>query len=229
MIIFGSRTFIDGPLCQCVYQIDASIVSTQIKLKIVHRRASESSASTTAIRHQFTHYYYLSFSHFIFNFISFRGYRLITHTHHSNPTEHTHQNQQHIVSGVSGFDSSGHGHYYANNNNNNQNPAQSPYYQQQPPLPSTNPHQQSPPRPFQHPSQAPNAPQYNTHHQPQSYGSQSSSGSGNAGYGSSGTNYNSNKGGSSYAGGWNYVNGNDRNNQHQSQTGYGQDKDTPQR
>lgn len=192
----------------------------------IHQTENSSDPNPTEIVHPPTQHIFIHFISvcfrlcFLFQF-HFVG-RLIEHTR-------THRNQH--ISGVSGFDSSGHGHYYANNQNN---PAQSPYHQQQPSLPSSNPHQQSPPRPFQHSSQTPNAPppQYNTHHPQQSYGSQSNSESGNSGIG--GSSYNSNKGGSSaYAGGWNYVSGNDRNNQHHSQANYGhgqgQDKDTPQR
>lgn len=80
MIIFEFRTFIDEPLCQCVYQTDASIVSTQIKLKIVHTCANHPPAQRPSDTNLLI-IIICVFLNFIFNFISFRGYRLIAHTH----------------------------------------------------------------------------------------------------------------------------------------------------
>lgn len=117
-------------------------------------------------------------------------------------------------SGVSGFDSTGHGHYFASYPNSHNNNAQ-------PSLPQS-PHQQAPPRPIgQHQGgQQQHESSGHSHHTQHSYEPDTVGGQGNS---------NSNKG--SY-GNWNYINSNDRNGaQHGQQQGYGQsqDKDTQQR
>lgn len=124
-----------------------------------------------------------------------------------------------INRGVSGFDSLGHGHYFASYPNS-QNGAQ-------PSLPQNNPHQQAPPRPFQ--QQGGHHESSGHHSQHNAYDSDTLGGhGGTSGGSSSSTNGNSNKG--SYGGNWNYINSNDRNSVHGHQ-GYGQsqEKDTPQR
>lgn len=116
------------------------------------------------------------------------------------------------ISGVSGVDNLGHGHYFANNNQ--KNPAQ-------PSLPVTNPHQQAPPRPIQSGGQQyHNDPSSNHLHSQQSYGSDSPEG--NSGNGATNNQKNS------YAGNWNYLSSNDRNNNNQPNYGQNQDKDSQQ-
>lgn len=130
--------------------------------------------------------------------------------------------------GVSGFDSLGHGHYFASYPNSHGSSAQ-------PSLPQNNPHQQAPPRPFQQQSGHHESSGQPHHSQHNSYDSDSLSGHGGSiGHGSSSSGGgsgggNSNKG--SYGGNWNYINSNDRNSVHGHQ-GYNSqsaDKDTPQR
>lgn len=121
-----------------------------------------------------------------------------------------------INRGVSGFDSSGHGHYFASYPNSHNNHAQ-------PSLPQNHLHQQAPPRPIgqqqggQHHDSAGHS--HHSQHSQHSYESDTLDGHSNS---------NSNKG--TY-GNWNYINSNDRNSVHHGQQGYGQtqDKDSQQR
>jgi len=113
--------------------------------------------------------------------------------------------------GVSGFDSSGRGHYYATN----KNPAHS---HPQPALPSADAHQQSPPRPFQ----SLNSPssQYHNQNNQQSFETSTSSGNSKP----------------SYANDWGYADNEDRNSVYQQQQhnfaqqnyGQNQEKDAKQ-
>lgn len=114
---------------------------------------------------------------------------------------------------MSGFDSSGRGHYYANS----KNPAHSPPH---PALPPSDANQQSPPRPFQS-LNSPSSQYHNQHqHNQQSYETSTSSGSGKP----------------SYANDWSYADNEDKNSVYQQrhsyeQPNYGQnqDKDPKQR
>lgn len=116
-----------------------------------------------------------------------------------------------INRGVSGFDSLGHGHYYASYPNSQNNPAQ-------PSLPQNNPNQQAPPRPFPQQSGHHDTSQQHSQHSQPSQGSYESDTVTGGGGGS-----NSDKG--SYGANWNYINSNDRNTAHQGQHGYGQSPD----
>lgn len=120
-----------------------------------------------------------------------------------------------INRGVSGFDSMGHGHYFANYPNSNT---------AQPSLQQNNPHQQAPPRPLQSQGGHHETSGHSQHH---SYDSDSLSHGNSAG---------SNGGKGSYDNNWHYINTNDQNSAHHGSHGqshsYGQssqDKDTTQR
>lgn len=148
-----------------------------------------------------------------------------------NSTPHNMANKyQHR--GVSGFDSLGHGHYFANYPGSHNSPAH-------PALPQNGPNQQAPPRPFQHQNGQHETSGHSQHHQQphNSYDSDSLSHSS----GSSG----SNSGKGSYDNNWHYINSNDRNpvshgshaggqghgqsGQGQSYGSHSQDKETTQR
>lgn len=157
-------------------------------------------------------------------------FEMHTYIHAHKYTPHSQRkmdwNEMHwrFHSGVSGYDSQGHGHYFANYPNSHSS-------QEQPSLPNS-PHQQAPPRPLNQPTG-----QHETSHhsssQSQQYDADATYG---AGHGNTNNDRN-NSGKGSYSGNWNYIknellNSNDRNSgQHSGQHGYSQtqDKDAHQR